>query len=92
MKRAVIYENINEMPFLSMVMNEALRMEPPVGNGSASTLSQDCKIGKYHVKAGDQVQINIHGMHHSSAHWQRPHEFLPERWDSSNKLSLAPNG
>ena len=34
LKKAVTYDNINELPFLSMVMNEALRMEPPVGTGS----------------------------------------------------------
>ena len=31
-------------------------------------------------------------MGHNPAEWQRPMEFLPERFDNSNELSLTPSG
>ena len=92
LSEACSYDNLQELTYLNMVVSEALRFEPPVPHGSESTLSQDCKIGKYHVKAGDKVHVNITGLHHSPAQWQRPSEFLPERWDKSNKLALTPSG
>ena len=92
LSEACSYDNLQELTYLNMVVSEALRFEPPVPHGTESTLSQDCKIGKYHVKAGDNVQVNITGLHHSPAQWQRPNEFLPERWDKSNKLALTPSG
>ena len=57
-----------------------------------ASLSEDAKIGKYSIKAGEIVQINIDGLHSNSSEWQRPREFIPERFDSQNPLSLAPDG
>ena len=34
----------------------------------------------------------MYGLHRNSSQWQRPHEFLPERFDSSDPLSLTPAG
>ena len=38
------------------------------------------------------MAINLDGLHFNAKHWQRPHEFLPERFDSKNSLSLSPDG
>ena len=63
-----------------------------VANGSQQTLAKDTKIGKYHFKAGDIVQINILGLHQHKGYWQNPERFEPDRFDSTSPLSLAPNG
>ena len=55
MKEAVSYETAQSMSYLNMVFQEALRIEPPVPNSSLQSLSQDCKIGKYNLKAGDRI-------------------------------------
>jgi len=35
---------------------------------------------------------NLSGTHHNSVEYQRPKEFLPERWDHNSPLSLRPDG
>ena len=32
------------------------------------------------------------GLHFNKDYWQRPREFIPERFDNSNPLSLTPRG
>lgn len=64
----------------------------PVPHSTLSVLSRDATIGKYNIKAGDVLQVNINGLHYNSSQWQRPYEFLPERFDGENPLSLTPDG
>ncbi len=44
------------------------------------------------MRAGDIFVVHIKGIHRNPNEWQRPSEFLPERWDSNNTLSLTPSG
>ena len=71
---------------------EALRFSPPVAQCSEINLQKDVKIGKYTIKAKDDISVNIIGLHFHQDQWQRPREFIPERWDNSNPLSLTPSG
>lgn len=50
------------------------------------------RIGNYNIRAGDEFMIHIKGLHHNPNEWIRPSEFLPDRWDSDNQLSLTPQG
>ena len=36
--------------------------------------------------------VHIKALHHNPHEWQRPQEFLPERWEANNHLSLTPSG
>lgn len=80
------------MGYLNLVVLESLRVMSPVPHATVNTLSRDAQIGKYQVRAGDVLQINISGLHKNPAEWQRPKEFIPERFDSSSPLSLTPAG
>ena len=53
---------------------------------------QDIKCGNIHFKKGDTVYITIYGLQHNPSQWQRPHEFLPDRFDTSHPLSKTPSG
>ena len=55
-------------------------------------VTKDVKAGGYTIKAGDILSPNILGLHFNKNEWQRPYEFLPERFDNANPLSLTPNG
>ena len=44
------------------------------------------------VRKGDEFQIFIHGLHFNAKEWQRPYEFIPERFDTSNPISLTTSG
>ena len=74
------------------VVYEALRFSAPVPQSTEFTLSQDTTIGRYKIKAGEDISINMIGLHFHKDQWQQPREFLPDRFDNSNPLSLTPDG
>jgi len=92
LRETVTYENCKDLSYLSSVTMEALRIMPPIPFTTPATLSQDAKIGKFNVKAGDDIMINITGLHMHSREWQRPYEFLPQRFDNNDPLSLTADG
>lgn len=49
-------------------------------------------IGPYHIKSDIICQINIFALHHNPRQWQKPEEFLPDRFDPENELSKTPTG
>ena len=83
---------MQELSYLSQVIYEALRFMPPAATSSQLWLSEDAKVGDYLIRAGDKITLNMRGLHRNASQWQRPDEFLPERFDNSHPLSLTPKG
>ena len=81
-----------ELDYLNQVMCETLRFQAPLFNTSFYELDSDIKVGNFFIKKGDTITINLYGLHFNSNQWQRPYEFLPERFDASNSLFLTPDG
>ena len=50
------------------------------------------KVGNLTIYEGDAVYIYIEGIHHNSKEWQRPSEFLPQRFDREDPLFLTSDG
>ena len=85
-------ENMMDLEWNGQIAQEALRIDQPAPNSSTYWLSEDTQIGKVTFKAHTLIQVNFTGLHHHSKYWQRPAEFLPERFDNSNILSEPPEG
>lgn len=85
-------ETTLDLEYTSWVMMEALRLCPPAASPGQMTCRKALKIGNYNFEKGDNFVINITALGHNPAEWQRPMEFLPERFDQSNELSLTPSG
>lgn len=81
-----------ELEYLSCVVNEALRYEPPASSATPIFLLEDAKLGDYQFKKGDLIANNIYGLHFNAKEWQRPLEFIPERFDNNSELSLTSDG
>ena len=43
-------------------------------------------------KQGEIFNVNFTAVGYDKVQWQRPHEFIPERFDSDNPISLKPDG
>ena len=69
-----------------------MRMEPPASVATPVHLKCDMTLGDYQFKKGDVICNHLYGLHHNGSEWQRPYEFLPDRFDNSNELSLTPDG
>ena len=73
-------------------MQETLRIQSPAGQPSYLELSQDAKIGDFLIKKGDAFTIDFYSLHYDQTQWQKPLEFIPERFDPSSPMSLTPSG
>jgi cytochrome P450 len=65
--------------YVAQVLQEALRLHPPVWLFSRRALAED-RLGGYAVAPGTDVFICPYLLHRHPAHWERPEAFEPERF------------
>ena len=44
------------------------------------------------IKKGQAFAIDANALHYDRTQWQKPQEFIPERFDPSSPMSLTPSG
>ena len=67
--------------YLLAVLNEALRMYPPVGSFlSRVTPPEGCFIAGRFVPGNTSVSVSQWGVNRSASNFVRPNEFAPQRW------------
>ena len=92
MDALITIEGAQSLEYLSMVLQETLRMHCIASDTSNLVFSRDTKVGSIDVRAGQSFRVDINALHLDEFQWQKPLEFIPERFDSSNPVSLTPNG
>ena len=73
-------------------MQETLRFQCPAASNTPVTVERETTIGKYTIMPSTDLVVDFYGLHYNANHWQRPREFLPERFDKNDPLYLAPDG
>ena len=71
---------------MDQVVNEGLRMYPPVVSFISREVSQPMVIGKYTIPAGINVQVPVWQIHHDPKLWPNPEEFNPDRFAPGTPL------
>lgn len=84
--RAPGYEDIGQLRYMRMVIDETMRLYPPVWVLSRSAV-QDDQIGGYHVPAGSEILIFPYITHRHPKWWPEPERFMPERFAPENAAS-----
>ncbi|KAF1808911.1 cytochrome P450 [Eremomyces bilateralis CBS 781.70] len=73
--------NLTGCTYLRACIDEAMRLSPPVpGFMPREVLQGGIEIDSYHVPAGIDVYVPHYAIHHNSAYFPRPFEYIPERW------------
>lgn len=72
-------EELTALPFTRAVMQEAMRLYPPVGALTRSALKAD-RIRRFEVTPGMTVACIPWLLHRNPTLWDAPHEFRPERF------------
>jgi cytochrome P450 len=70
-------ETLRAMPYLHQVIQETMRLVPPVG-GAFRVTTQDVAYGGYRIPQGWQVSLSIRAAHRGPT-WTSPERFDPER-------------
>lgn len=90
------YDNLVELEYLDMVINETLRLCPPAPFGVASRLaSRDCTMPNLLgedlvIKKGVQVSANMWALHFDPEVWPDPEKFDPERFSKEATAARDP--
>ncbi|WP_329110732.1 cytochrome P450 [Micromonospora sp. NBC_01699] len=67
------------LPLAEAVVKEVLRLYPPVWL-MTRTARTATSLGKWSLRAGDDVLLNPYLIHRDPRWWRRPDEFDPARW------------
>ncbi|SFT35974.1 Cytochrome P450 [Actinopolyspora lacussalsi subsp. righensis] len=81
--RLPTYEDLHRLTYTSMVVQESIRLFPPVWILPRQSVSDDV-IGGYHVPAGSDVLVCPYTLHRHPDFWESPNRFDPERFASDN--------
>jgi len=76
------YEDFTDLNYYGFCVNEALRIQPPVSYSSTVCMMKDVDCGGLVVRKGDPISISMMHLGRNPAEWQKPKEFIPERFDS----------
>ncbi|BCJ41155.1 cytochrome P450 [Actinoplanes ianthinogenes] len=77
--RAPVFEDLHRLTYTSMVLEEAMRLFPPVWILPRKSLAAD-EVGGYFVPAGSDVLICPYTLHRHPEFWPEPDRFDPERF------------
>lgn len=87
----ITYEALQDMPYLDQVINETLRLYPPV------SLLQRKVVKPYKVPGtqcvlspGFVVFISVYGVQRDEKYFENPSKFYPERFSSENLHKIQP--
>jgi cytochrome P450 len=77
--RSPTMHDLANLPYTERVVKEAMRIYPPVW-ATVREAAKDCEIGGYLIPAKSPVIMSQWVMHRDPRYYDRPTEFLPDRW------------
>lgn len=78
--RPPTFEDLHRLRYTSMVIEEVMRLYPPVWVLTRRAIEGD-EVGGYDVPAGADVMICPYTLHRHPGFWDDPERFDPERFD-----------
>ncbi|MFD9963689.1 cytochrome P450 [Amycolatopsis sp. NPDC058986] len=88
--RTAVDADFPELPFTNRVVNEALRMYPPVWFITRRAVV-DTKLAEHDIPAGASILFSPYALHRDPAVFTDPDAFLPDRWLPENLKKLPRN-
>ncbi|XP_063010089.1 thromboxane-A synthase isoform X3 [Melospiza melodia melodia] len=82
-------QNVQELPYLDMVIAETLRLYPPAFRFTREA-AKDCVVLGQHIPAGAVIEIAVGHLHHNPEFWTEPEKFIPERFTEEAKKERHP--
>jgi cytochrome P450 len=71
--------HLERMPLLEQVLQESMRLYPPVPLMTRQAVA-DTTLGGHELRAGASVVMPIYAIHRHARRWDAPDAFLPERF------------
>ena len=78
------YESVINMQYTQQVLEETLRLYPPVWLFSRKSINDD-NLGKYDIPVNSDLYLSPYILHRSREFWSNPEKFNPDRFDKTRK-------
>ena len=91
------FNTVTKLQYMEWVLNETMRLYPPLVNGSTRECLADYKYKDMIIPKGATVVMCTHYLHHDPQYWSDPEQFdpmrfSPERRHEINASSYQPFG
>jgi cytochrome P450 len=84
-------QTLAKLPVLNGIINETLRLHYPGPSGfPRTTPPEGIRIGGTYIPGDVHVKVPIYSVFRDSRSFNRPDEFIPERWSSRKDLVRRP--
>jgi cytochrome P450 len=85
-------DKLNELDYVSYVIKESLRIDPPAIQSLIYSALEDITICGVKIPKGQEMQFEIIRVHHNEREYSKPREYIPERFDPDSKYYSKPDG
>ena len=75
----ISFQTLSTLPYMKMVIQEALRLLPPVWAFGRKSKEDDVILG-FPISKGQSLNIPIVAIHRHPDFWEHPNEFYPEHF------------
>lgn len=83
------YDEVKFLPYLRAVIDEALRHRPSLSIGlPRATPPEGMRIAGHWVAGNTMVSVPTWTVHHMPEYFEKPQEFIPERWLGESGIEL----
>lgn len=76
---SITVESFNSLAYMKMVIQEAMRLLPPVWAFGRKAKENDSIMG-FEIRKGQSVNIPVYAIHRHPDFWEKPNEFYPEHF------------
>jgi hypothetical protein len=86
---SIDYCVLQNLPFLDSVINETLRMFPPITNFISREAQADYHFRDMIIPKGTGINIGVYQLHHDPNLWKDAEKFIPDRFLKDKSLSSS---
>ncbi len=79
---------IGRLNYTRACIDEAMRLYPPAWITDRENYEDDT-LGNFHIKKNTLIGVSFYELHRHPDYWERPNEFVPERFLHDNKKKSA---
>lgn len=81
---------VNSWEYLTYVVKESLRIDPPTIYTIPYEALEDWKICDVELKKGSHIMLNIGACHFNPVQWHEPNLYIPDRFDPESNYYTKP--
>ncbi|KAL6629987.1 hypothetical protein ACP70R_029752 [Stipagrostis hirtigluma subsp. patula] len=81
----VTEDNLTNLHHLRLIIKETLRLHPPAPLLLPRKCGSSCQVLGFDIPEGTMVIVNAWAISRDPAHWDRPEEFMPERFQHNGR-------